>query len=113
MLPEKVRSFLDEKKITYEETEDLGAGFDAEVLYMTRVQKERFDDVAEYESLKDSYILTAKQMKGKSPTVMHPLPRVNEISTDVDTLPNAAYFRQTKNGLIVRMALLDLLLLKR
>lgn len=109
-LPEKVSSFLKDKNIPYEETTDLAAGLDADILYMTRVQKERFDDVEEYEKLKDSYILTAKHLKGKTVTVMHPLPRVGEISTDVDELPTAAYFRQAKNGVPVRMALLTMLL---
>lgn len=109
-MPEKVSSFLKEKNIPYEEVTDLHAGLDADVLYMTRVQKERFDDSAEYEALKLKYILTADHLKGKKVTVMHPLPRVGEISTDVDALPNAAYFRQAKNGVPVRMALLSMLL---
>jgi aspartate carbamoyltransferase catalytic subunit len=109
-LPEKVTSFLQEHKIPFEQTTEINAGLDADVLYMTRVQKERFDDVAEYEKLKDSYILSAKLLKDKKATIMHPLPRVGEISTDVDALPNAAYFRQARNGVPVRMALLSLLL---
>jgi aspartate carbamoyltransferase catalytic subunit len=80
------------------------------VLYMTRVQKERFENQAEYEKLKDALVLTAGHLKGKKTIVMHPLPRVNEISTDVDALPNAAYFRQAENGVPVRMALLAELL---
>lgn len=109
-MPEKVTSFLNEKKIPYEETTDLSAGLDADVLYMTRVQKERFENASEYEKLKDAYVLTAKNVKGKEVTVMHPLPRVTEIATDVDALPNAAYFRQAKNGIPMRMALLAELL---
>lgn len=109
-MPEKTLAFLKEKNIPYVETAHLADGLDADVLYMTRVQKERFDDAAEYEKLKDSYILTAKHLKGKDVTVMHPLPRVNEISTDVDALPNAAYFREAGNGVLMRMALLDLML---
>ncbi len=105
-MPDKVTSFLKEKKIPYEETTDLSAGLDADILYMTRVQKERFDNVDEYEKLKLKYVLTAPQLKGKKVTVMHPLPRVGEISTDVDKLPTAAYFRQARNGIPVRMALL-------
>ena len=75
---------------------------------MTRVQKERFEDAAEYEKLKDAYIIDAKTlaaMKEKA-IIMHPLPRVNEIAPEVDTDPRAAYFRQARNGLYVRMALL-------
>jgi aspartate carbamoyltransferase catalytic subunit len=109
-MPEKVTSFLKEKNIPYVETTDLDAGLDADVLYMTRVQKERFENSVDYEKLKDAYILTANHLKGKKVTVLHPLPRVNEISTDVDALPNAAYFRQAKNGIPVRMALLAHLL---
>ncbi len=109
-MPEKVTSFLDEKNIPYELHDDISAGVDCDVLYMTRVQQERFTDKSEYERLKLKYILTAKHLKGKSVTVMHPLPRVGEIATDVDTLPNAAYFRQAGNGVPVRMALLAMLL---
>lgn len=111
-MPEKVTSFLREKKIPYEEHDDIAAGLNADVVYMTRVQQERFTDKSEYERLKLKYILTAKRLKGKKVTVMHPLPRVGEIATDVDTLPNAAYFRQAGNGVAVRMALLAMLLKK-
>jgi len=110
VMPEKVTSYLDEKKIPYTQTDSLSAGFDADVLYVTRVQQERFTDPAEYERLKLKYIVHADDVKNKKVTVLHPLPRVGEISTDVDPLPNAAYFRQVKNGVIVRMALLALLL---
>ncbi len=109
-MAEKVTSFLKEKNIPFEEKSDIKDGLDADVIYMTRVQQERFADRSEYERLKDAYVLTAKQLKGKNVTVMHPLPRVSEIAPDVDTLPNAAYFRQAKNGVLVRMALLAILL---
>ncbi|UPA22603.1 aspartate carbamoyltransferase [Candidatus Peribacteria bacterium] len=109
-MPEKVTSYLKEKGIAYIETTDLAAGLDADILYMTRVQKERFENIDEYESLKLKYVLTANQLTGKNVTVMHPLPRVGEIATDVDALPTAAYFRQARNGVPVRMALLSLLL---
>ena len=109
-MPEKVISFCAEKKIPYKEVESIDEALDADVLYMTRVQKERFQDPAEYERLKLKYILTAKQLKGHDATVMHPLPRVGEITTDVDALPNAAYFREAGNGVPVRMALLAMLL---
>lgn len=109
-MPEKVTSYLKERNIAYTETTDMAAGLDADVLYMTRVQKERFEDINEYEKLKLQYVLTANHLAGKTVTVMHPLPRVGEIATDVDMLPNAAYFRQARNGVPVRMALLDLLL---
>lgn len=79
-----------------------------DVLYMTRIQRERFDDPWEYERLKDSYVLDTEKMKlakGKM-CVLHPLPRVNEISVKVDDDPRAAYFRQALNGKYMRMALI-------
>ena len=109
-MPEKVTSFLKEKNIPYDEHDDIAAGVDANILYMTRVQQERFADKSEYERLKLKYILTAKHLKGKKAIVMHPLPRVGEITQDVDALPNAAYFRQAGNGVPVRMAILAMLL---
>jgi len=81
---------------------------EVDVVYQTRIQKERFADPAEYERLKDSYVLTREMVETINPrlTVMHPLPRVHEIATDVDSLPGAAYFRQMHNGVFIRMALL-------
>jgi len=78
------------------------------VLYVTRIQKERFTDLGDYEKLKDAYIITPDILKKarQSMVVMHPLPRVGEISYAVDEDPRAAYFRQMENGLYVRMALL-------
>ncbi len=111
-MPEKVTKILKEKGLSYTETTDIKEGLTADVLYVTRVQKERFTDEAEYERLKLAYIVTADLLKGHDVTVMHPLPRVGEITTDVDSLPNAAYFRQARNGVPVRMALLALLLNK-
>lgn len=83
-----------------------------DVLYMTRVQKERFLDEEEYERVKDCFVLTADKLKAAKPEmrVLHPLPRVNEIATDVDADPRAAYFRQVENGKFVRMALMYTLL---
>ncbi len=85
---------------------------DLDVLYMTRIQRERFADKLEYERLKNSYILDAEKMKlGKdSLAVLHPLPRVNEITLDVDNDPRAAYFEQAQNGVYMRMALIMTLL---
>ncbi|MCA9332387.1 aspartate carbamoyltransferase [Candidatus Saccharibacteria bacterium] len=85
-----------------------GAIDKVDVLYVTRVQKERFDSVKEYDAIKDSFILDAMVMKNakKDTVVMHPLPRVNEINPDVDNDPRAIYFEQAQNGLFVRMALL-------
>jgi carbamoyl-phosphate synthase/aspartate carbamoyltransferase/dihydroorotase/carbamoyl-phosphate synthase/aspartate carbamoyltransferase len=81
---------------------------DVDVLYVTRVQKERFTDLEQYEELKSYYVITPEIMERakKDMVVMHPLPRVGEISPDVDSDPRAAYFRQVKNGMFVRMALL-------
>ncbi len=79
-----------------------------DVLYMTRIQRERFDDPAEYDRLKDSYVLTTEKMQlaKEKMAVLHPLPRVNEISVKVDDDPRAAYFRQALNGKYMRMALI-------
>lgn len=109
-MPEKVTSFFTEKGVQFTEVETIEEGLGSDVIYMTRVQKERFEDAAEYERLKLKYVLTADHVRDRGITVMHPLPRVGEISTDVDKLPNAAYFRQARNGVPVRMALLAMLL---
>lgn len=83
-----------------------------DVLYITRVQKERFNNVEEYEAVKDSYVVTAQTLQTAKPKmiVMHPLPRLNEIAPEVDTDPRAAYFRQMEYGMYVRMALLAMVL---
>jgi aspartate carbamoyltransferase len=83
-----------------------------DVLYITRVQKERFNNVEEYEAVKDSYVVTAQTLQTAKPKmiVMHPLPRINEIAPEVDTDPRAAYFRQMEYGMYVRMALLAMVL---
>ncbi|MCQ2083886.1 MAG: aspartate carbamoyltransferase [Bacteroidaceae bacterium] len=80
----------------------------ADILYMTRVQKERFTDLMEYERVKDSFILKNSMLEGTKDNlrIMHPLPRVNEISQDVDSNPKAYFFQQAKNGLFVREALI-------
>ncbi len=85
---------------------------ETDVLYVTRVQKERFEDPADYEKVKGAYVIDPEIMKAakKDMIVMHPLPRVGEISTDFDDDPRAAYFRQMEYGLYVRMALLALVL---
>ena len=109
-LPEYVRvNVLEKEGIPYEETASLEDAIPClDVLYMTRIQRERFDDPAEYERLKDSYVLTAEKMTAAKAdmAVLHPLPRVNEISVKVDDDPRAAYFRQTLNGKYMRMALI-------
>ncbi len=109
-MPEKVTSFFREKGVKFEETTDMRKALDCDIMYMTRVQQERFADKSEYERLKLQYILNAAMLGKKKTIIMHPLPRVGEIATDVDALPNAAYFRQASNGVPLRMALLAMLL---
>jgi len=109
-LPKYVKyEVLDKYGMEYVETTSLEEVMpELDVLYMTRIQRERFDSFDEYERLKDSYILTPEKMKEAKPTmrVLHPLPRVNEISVKVDDDPRAAYFRQALNGKYMRMALI-------
>nr|WP_072514483.1 aspartate carbamoyltransferase [Ndongobacter massiliensis] len=109
-IPEPVRTeILDKKHIPYEEVANLSESLpQLDILYMTRVQRERFFNEADYLRLRDTYILTPQKMAlGKEDlTVLHPLPRVNEISTAVDSDPRAAYFRQVRYGKFIRMALI-------
>lgn len=108
-----VGEVLRAKGIPYEEVEDLETVIGKlDILYMTRVQRERFFNEEDYIRLKDSYILTAHKMQGAKPdmAVLHPLPRVNEIAVEVDDDPRAAYFTQAQNGVYVRMALIMKLL---
>ena len=99
------------KQVEIDVTPDLAKALaDSDVVYMTRIQKERFEDVAEYERLKGSYELDMNLVRTAKPglIIMHPLPRVTEIAKDVDGYAGAAYFRQAANGVPVRMALLAL-----
>ena len=112
-IPDYITDMLKEKNIPYEEKirlEDVMG--DLDLLYMTRVQKERFFNEEDYVRLKDFYILDQAKMKLAKPDmiVLHPLPRVNEISVEVDDDPRAAYFRQVQYGVYVRMALILTLL---
>ena len=107
------KDVMAKKRIPYVQTTDLeGAMPDLDVLYMTRVQRERFFNEEDYLRLKDSYILTPDKMKNakKDMIVMHPLPRVNEISVAIDDDPRACYFKQVRNGKYMRMALIMKLL---
>ena len=100
---------LDKEKLDYIETDDLeGSIPKLDILYMTRIQRERFFNEEDYLRLKDSYILDTKKLEGckDSLTIMHPLPRVNEISTEVDKTKYAKYFEQALNGKYIRMALI-------
>ena len=109
-LPKYVKyEVLDKYGMEYVETTSLDEAMpQLDVLYMTRIQRERFDSFDEYERLKDSYILTEEKMAlaKESMRVLHPLPRVNEISVKVDKDPRAAYFRQALNAKYMRMALI-------
>ena len=111
-LPDYVKDeFLNDGN--YKELSDLDSAMpELDILYMTRVQEERFASKADYERLKDSYILNLDKLKTAKATlsVMHPLPRVNEISVKVDDDPRAAYFKQVENGKYMRMALIMMLL---
>lgn len=112
-MPAEVKDDLAKKGVVFEETESLEQALEkCDVCYMTRVQKERFQDPEEYERFKGYYVLTKELVEKYNPdmTVMHPLPRVGEISLNVDELPGAAYFRQMRSGVAVRMALLAMVL---
>ncbi len=110
---EEIKSDLTDADIEFHEVESLSeviARVDS--IYITRIQKERFAQESEYEKVKDAYVLTKKLLenaKGSIP-VLHPLPRINEISYDIDETEHAVYFRQMFNGVLVRMALLNMIL---
>jgi len=115
-MPEEITTRLKEKGIEIVETEDLiEAAFASDLLYVTRIQKERFTDLSEYERVKGGYVVDNKFLDSvkKKLTIMHPLPRVDEINPEVDSYPGAAYFRQVRNGVFVRMALLSMVLGKK
>lgn len=112
-IPEYLEKMLQRQNISYHECDNLENVFpELDVLYMTRVQKERFFNEEDYVRLKDRYILTEEKLSlaKKDMPVLHPLPRVNEIACEVDNDPRAAYFEQVQNGLYVRMALIIALL---
>jgi len=108
-LPDALRKELIAANCSFAETDTLSEAItDADVIYVTRVQKERFDDLRQYEKVKDYYEITPELMARAKEhmALMHPLPRVGEIHYDVDDDPRAAYFRQMQNGMFIRMALL-------
>ena len=112
-MPEEIVSDLTATGAKITETEDLyGSVSDADVIYMTRIQKERFPDEDEYAKVAGIYTLTSADLAGAKGEmiVMHPLPRVNEISSDVDETRHARYFEQAFNGVVARMALMCRLL---
>ncbi len=113
-VPEHVRTdILKARNVSYRETESLQEAMpELDVLYMTRVQRERFISEADYVRLKDTYILTPDKLETAKPdlAILHPLPRVNEISVAIDKDPRACYFKQVLNGKFIRMALILMLL---
>ena len=115
-MPEEITSHLKGKGIEIVETEDMMEAANAsDLIYMTRIQKERFTDLSEYERVKGQYIINEDFLKRlqKKVIILHPLPRVDEIAPGVDSYPGAAYFRQVRNGVFVRMALLAMVLGER
>lgn len=109
-LPNEYKDFCKENNIKFEEHNDFNADVisNADILYMTRVQRERFTDPMEYERVKDVYILRASMLEKarENMKILHPLPRVNEIAYDVDNDPHAYYFEQARNGLYARQAII-------
>lgn len=112
-MPQEYKDFLDEKGIRYEEHSDMAHVLPiADILYMTRVQKERFSDLLEYERVKNTYVLHNDMLAVSKDNmrILHPLPRVGEISTDVDQNPKAYFFDQARNGMFTRMAIISAIL---
>ena len=109
-MPEEYKAYCREYGIRFEEHHDFNEATisQADILYMTRVQRERFTDLMEYERVKDVYILKASMLKNAKENlrILHPLPRVNEIAYDVDNEPYAYYFKQAHNGLFAREAII-------
>ncbi len=109
-MPTEYKIYCDKHSIRYEEHTELNEDViaDADIVYMTRVQKERFSDLMEYERVKNTYILKASMLTHTKPNmkILHPLPRVNEIAYDVDSTPQAYYIQQARNGLYAREAII-------
>lgn len=109
-IPDKYKAFCDQKKIAYNEFTDFSPESinSADILYMTRVQKERFTDLMEYEKVKNIYVLHNDMLEKSKDNlkVLHPLPRVKEINQDVDDNPKAYYFQQARNGMYTRQAVI-------
>jgi len=112
-MPLEYKQFLQQRNLSYRESKELLPQIpDADILYMTRVQAERFQDPMEYEKVKNIYSLTASMLHSCKANlkILHPLPRVNEIALDVDDTPQAYYFEQARNGIYARMAIMAWLL---
>ncbi|MBR6251652.1 MAG: aspartate carbamoyltransferase [Bacteroidales bacterium] len=108
-MPEEYKSFLREKNVSFTEHRDMNDILpEVDILYMTRVQKERFSDLIEYEKVKNTYVLRNAMLDNTKDNlrVLHPLPRVGEIDPDVDANPKAYYFKQAENGVYTRMAII-------
>lgn len=108
-MPQEYKDFLDEKGIKYYEHDEINDNIKhADIVYVTRVQRERFSDPMDYEKVKNAYVIKNKMLEGTKDNlrILHPLPRVNEIDTDVDANPKAYYFDQAENGVYTRMALM-------
>lgn len=112
-MPNEYKLFLDSKGIKYTEYDELATNIKgSDIVYMTRVQQERFVDPLEYEKVKNSYIMTKETLEGtrSNMKILHPLPRVNEIDPEVDDDPKAYYFTQALNGVFVRQAIMSKIL---
>lgn len=108
-LPQEYKTYLTNRGLKYSEHTELEEALkDVDIVYMTRVQKERFSDPIEYEKVKNAYVLRNSMLKNTKDNmrILHPLPRVNEISEDVDTNPKAYYFEQALNGVYTRQAII-------
>lgn len=115
-MPYEYKDFLDNLSIPYKETSNLSEHLNsADILYMTRIQQERFTDPMEYEKVKNVYRLEASMLSNvkENMKILHPLPRLQEIAQDVDDTPHAYYFKQAENGVYVRMAIIAYLLGKK
>lgn len=112
-MPDYIKNDLKKMGIAFEEVDEVEAVVnELDIMYVTRLQRERFADPQEYNRVKNDYIIQAKQLTGVKENfkILHPLPRVNEIQTDVDPLPSAYYFQQAGNGVFMRQAILSTLL---
>jgi len=112
-MPNEYKMFLKEKKIPFKEHHDLSEVLKiSDIIYVTRVQRERFSDPIEYEKVKNAFVLKNSMLEDTKPglKILHPLPRVNEINEDVDTNKKAYYFRQALNGVYTRMAIISSIL---
>ncbi|PKP17565.1 MAG: aspartate carbamoyltransferase [Bacteroidetes bacterium HGW-Bacteroidetes-21] len=112
-MPNEYKIFLDQNNIEWSEHEDLNLVLpESDIVYVTRVQKERFSDPIEYERVKNAYVLHKSMLEGTKSNmrILHPLPRVNEINVDVDPTEKAYYFQQALNGVYTRMAIISLIL---